>query len=85
MKGSSKMLAAENINQYQYSEMQVFNGSQPAIDPFALVKDELDSVSSRLRRTVMTEIPRLGQAADYFFQLGSEGSAFFDILIASFA
>ena len=46
------------------------------MDPFALVKEELDSVSSRLRRTVMTEIPRLGQAADYCFQLGSEGKSF---------
>ena len=45
-----------------------------SIDPFALVKDELESVSARLRTTVMSEIPKLGQAADYFFQLGSEGT-----------
>lgn len=54
--------------------MQALTGRQPqGIDPFALVKDELESVSARLRNTVLTEIPKLGQAADYFFQLGSEG------------
>lgn len=52
---------------------KAWSGVRPPIDPFALVKEELDSVSSRLRRTVLTEIPRLGQAADYFFQLGAEG------------
>lgn len=50
------------------------SGARRAADPFALVKEELDSVSNRLRRTVLTSIPRLGQAAEYFFQLGSEGN-----------
>ena len=59
--------------------MQAWSGVRP-LDPFALVKEELDSVSSRLRRTVLTEIPRLGQAADYFFQLGAEGAAFLGVL-----
>ena len=43
------------------------------LDPFALVADEIESVSERLRRTVMTDIPALSRAAEYFFKLGAEG------------
>ncbi|KAK9813829.1 hypothetical protein WJX73_000632 [Symbiochloris irregularis] len=44
-----------------------------APDPFAIVKDELETVSERLRRSVLTEVPVLSRAASYFFQLGVEG------------
>lgn len=40
------------------------------MDPFALVADELESVSERLRRTILTEIPVLSTAAEYFFKVG---------------
>lgn len=53
-------------------QQQVF-GQAPPLDPFALVKDELESVSERLRRSLSTNIPALGKAAGYFFQLGAEG------------
>ncbi|KAK9820924.1 hypothetical protein WJX74_008213 [Apatococcus lobatus] len=48
-------------------------GQAPALDPFALVHTELESVSERLRRSVFTEIPALSTAAEYFFRLGAEG------------
>lgn len=44
-----------------------------APDPFAIVKDELETVSERLRRTILTDVPLLSKAASYFFQIGSEG------------
>jgi geranyl diphosphate synthase len=48
-------------------------GGFAPIDPFALVADEIESVSQRLRQTVMTDIPALSRAAEYFFKLGAEG------------
>ena len=70
------MKCPEGVNEdiFSNSNLQALTGrNRRDIDPFALVKDELESVSARLRNTVLTEIPKLGQAADYFFQLGSEG------------
>ena len=43
--------------------------SHTASDPFALVKGELENVSERLRRSILTDIPVLGKAASYFFQV----------------
>ena len=45
------------------------------LDPFALVADELESVSERLRRTILTEIPVLSSAAEYFFKVLNACSA----------
>ena len=42
-------------------------------DPFSLVRSEIESVSERLRRCILTEIPTLEQAAEYFFRAGHEG------------
>jgi hypothetical protein len=39
------------------------------LDPFALVAEELESVSERLRHTILTEIPVLSSAAEYFFKV----------------
>jgi hypothetical protein len=39
------------------------------MDPFALVKDELESVSERLRRSIFTGLPTLRSAAEYFFKV----------------
>ena len=41
---------------------------QAIMDPFQLVKEELDSVSERLRRSIFTGIPTLRSAAQYFFK-----------------
>ena len=43
------------------------------VDPFLLVRREIDSVSDRLRRCIITDIPVLEKAAEYFFQQGKEG------------
>ncbi|KAK9915863.1 hypothetical protein WJX75_005387 [Coccomyxa subellipsoidea] len=43
------------------------------VDPFSLVKEEIESVSERLRRSIFTGIPTLRSAAEYFFKLGAEG------------
>ena len=43
------------------------------MDPFSLVRAEIESVSERLRRCILTEIPTLEQAAEYFFRAGHEG------------
>ena len=42
--------------------------AQSPLDPFSLVADEISSVSERLRRTIMSDIPVLSKAAEYFFQ-----------------
>jgi len=47
--------------------------STPSLDPFSLVRSEIESVSERLRRCIITEIPTLEQAAEYFFRAGHEG------------
>jgi len=44
-----------------------------SLDPFSLVRSEIESVSERLRRCIVTEIPTLEQAAEYFFRAGHEG------------
>lgn len=46
---------------------------QGPIDPFAIAEPEIDSISERLRRSLLTDIPALGRAAEYFFQIGAEG------------
>ncbi|BDA44504.1 Decaprenyl-diphosphate synthase subunit 1 [Coccomyxa sp. Obi] len=43
------------------------------VDPFSLVKEEIESVSERLRRSIFTGIPTLRSAAEYFFKMGAEG------------
>ena len=57
----------------RHSALQLWGGQATALDPFALVHTELESVSERLRRSVFTEIPALSTAAEYFFKLGAEG------------
>ncbi|XP_021739976.1 solanesyl-diphosphate synthase 1, mitochondrial-like isoform X1 [Chenopodium quinoa] len=45
-------------------------------DPFSLVSDELSLVADRLRSMVVTEVPKLAFAAEYFFKIGVEGKRF---------
>ena len=52
---------------------------QGLLDPFLLVKEEIESVSERLRRSIFTGIPTLRSAAQYFFKV----RAFFPIISAS--
>lgn len=42
-------------------------------DPFGLVADEVGIVSERLRQSVVSNVPALGTAAEYFFRPGVRG------------
>lgn len=44
------------------------------IDPFAIAEAEIDSISERLRQSLLTDIPALGRAAEYFFQVCRQSS-----------
>ncbi|KAK8969761.1 hypothetical protein KSP40_PGU014256 [Platanthera guangdongensis] len=46
------------------------------VDPFSLVSDELSAIANRLRSMVIAEVPKLAQAAEYFFKMGVEGKRF---------
>lgn len=78
--GSAK-LANTRIGGCPYKELQrgAASLSQLAskaandLDPFNLVRNEIESVSNRLRRCILTDIPVLEKAAEYFFQAGKEG------------
>ncbi|OAE19850.1 hypothetical protein AXG93_1130s1030 [Marchantia polymorpha subsp. ruderalis] len=49
---------------------------QGKLDPFALVADELTLLGQRLRDMVTAEVPKLAEAAEYFFKHGVEGKRF---------
>eukprot|EP00878_Enallax_costatus_P025265 GHUV01027028.1.p1 GENE.GHUV01027028.1~~GHUV01027028.1.p1 ORF type:complete len:368 (+),score=102.27 GHUV01027028.1:908-2011(+) len=44
-----------------------------SVDPFALVNDEVAIVSERLCRSIVTNVPALEHAAEYFFRPGVRG------------
>eukprot|EP00897_Mesotaenium_endlicherianum_P004022 jgi/Mesen1/3648/ME000200S02730 len=46
------------------------------VDPFGLVADELAELGERMRHMVVTEVPRLAMAAEYFFKSGAHGKRF---------
>lgn len=48
-------------------------GPSSGLDPYALTRAEVDTVSERLRHSVASHIPALKDAADYFFRRGVEG------------
>jgi geranyl diphosphate synthase len=43
------------------------------LDPFSLVEQEVQIVSERLRHSVVSSVPALRTAAEYFFRPGVEG------------
>ncbi|KAM1153965.1 hypothetical protein ACFX2I_036335 [Malus domestica] len=49
---------------------------QELLDPFSLVSDELSIIANRLRAMVVSEVPKLSSAAEYFFKTGVEGKRF---------
>lgn len=53
------------------------------MDPFSLVKEEIESVSERLRRSIFTGIPTLRSAAEYFFKVSSHWLSTFVKLTSS--
>lgn len=60
---------------YQVQEDRTSAFEEP-VDPFSLVSDELSAIANRLRSMVIAEVPKLAQAAEYFFKLGVEGKRF---------
>ncbi|CAN6683699.1 unnamed protein product [Malus baccata var. baccata] len=46
------------------------------LDPFSLVSDELSIIANRLQAMVVSEVPKLSSAAEYFFKTGVEGKRF---------
>ncbi|KAI3839425.1 hypothetical protein MKX03_017548 [Papaver bracteatum] len=46
------------------------------LDPFSLVADELSLIGNQLREMVVSEVPKLASAAEYFFEMGVEGKRF---------
>ncbi len=54
--------------------------AQP-VDPFSLVKEEIESVSERLRRSVFTGIPTLRSAAEYFFKVFLPSHVFYSMYV----
>ncbi|GJP38443.1 hypothetical protein CLOM_g22878 [Closterium sp. NIES-68] len=46
------------------------------VDPFSLVADELTGLADRMRAMILSEIPKLATAADYFFRVGATGKRF---------
>lgn len=62
---------AENLVCAHIQSLQSLGQQQP-LDPFAIVADEIESISTRLRMTVnshLADIPVLGSAAGYFFKV----------------
>ncbi|KAK9936845.1 hypothetical protein M0R45_013667 [Rubus argutus] len=45
-------------------------------DPFSLVSDELSLIADKLRAMVVSKVPELAFAAEYFFKTGVEGKRF---------
>ncbi|MCD9639694.1 Solanesyl diphosphate synthase 3, chloroplastic/mitochondrial [Datura stramonium] len=50
--------------------------AEEQVDPFSLVADELSLLTNRLRSMIVTEVPKLASAAEYFFKTGVEGKRF---------
>ncbi|KAH0455627.1 hypothetical protein IEQ34_015659 [Dendrobium chrysotoxum] len=60
---------------YQVHQEKTSADEEP-LDPFSLVSDELSAIANRLRSMVVAEVPKLAQAAEYFFKIGVEGKRF---------
>lgn len=46
------------------------------LDPFSIVQQEIESITERIRRSVLIGIPALENAAGYFFNKRGEGKRF---------
>lgn len=60
----------------QQVHIQSSTAVEEQLDPFSLVADELSTLANRLRSMVVTEVPKLASAAEYFFKMGVEGKRF---------
>nr|QKY15110.1 geranylgeranyl pyrophosphate synthase (GGPPS2) [Polytomella parva] len=49
------------------------NSNNSQLDPFSVVRREVETISERLRHSVTTTVPSLKTAAEYFFNRGVEG------------
>lgn len=59
--------------------------AKPKPKPFMIVADELDVVSRNIIDGIKTQVPSLSSAAEYFFQLGSEGKRLRPTVLLLFA
>ncbi|KAL0912168.1 hypothetical protein M5K25_018125 [Dendrobium thyrsiflorum] len=64
-----------HAQRYQVHQEKTSADEEP-LDPFSLVSDELSVIANRLRSMVVAEVPKLAQAAEYFFKIGVEGKRF---------
>lgn len=70
--------SSRSLKPWKYS-LRYFSGyhnlasQEKELDPFALVAEDLDVVTQRIRDYVINEVPILSNAADYFFRAGVEG------------
>ncbi|XP_042407204.1 solanesyl-diphosphate synthase 1, mitochondrial-like isoform X1 [Zingiber officinale] len=60
---------------YQIDQDKIPAAKEP-VDPFALVSDELSIIANRLQSMVVSKVPKLASAAEYFFKVGAEGKKF---------
>jgi geranyl diphosphate synthase len=66
--GGGRRVAAGGRLQQQHRE-----GGEEEEGGLGLVHEELESVSERVRHSIVTDIPVLERAAEYFFRAGQEG------------
>ncbi|CAL0313445.1 unnamed protein product [Lupinus luteus] len=71
----SKGLPTLHSSRYQIHH-QSSSIVEDELDPFSLVADELSLIGNKLRAMVVTEVPKLASAAEYFFKMGVEGKRF---------
>lgn len=61
---------------YDYGQRTPGGNPLGGVDPFSLVSDELAMLGEKMRKMVVTEVPKLATAAEYFFKVGAQGKRF---------
>ena len=77
--------AAEALQQQQQPMKEPFMKESPS--PFDLARVEVDCISERLRHSVVSDIPDLATAANYYFKVAAGKSPppmFLALFISSF-
>eukprot|EP01024_Parvocaulis_polyphysoides_P050676 TRINITY_DN493_c1_g1_i1.p2 TRINITY_DN493_c1_g1~~TRINITY_DN493_c1_g1_i1.p2 ORF type:complete len:463 (-),score=52.76 TRINITY_DN493_c1_g1_i1:164-1453(-) len=69
--GDQKTKGVESETQNNPVQRQLSGSS--TLDPVSLIHQELNCISERVRASVISDIPALGRAAEYFFRVGAEG------------
>lgn len=69
----SQYIPSQSIAQHAERPKEESSSSGSAPDPFSLVREEIESVTERVRRCIVSDIPVLEKASEYFFRKGREG------------